>query len=208
MEPTPFRVAVIVAHPDDETLWAGGLLLSHPEWSVVIVTLCRGQDPDRAPRFQAALKCLGAVGAMGDLDDGPEQAHLAPAMVKTTILSLLVRQDFDRLLTHGPKGEYTSHHRHEEVSKAVEELWREGVLRAPSLWQFAYEDAGGGHFPEPRMDASFCFLLSEAVWKRKNHIISDIYGFSPESWEARVSPRTEAFDCFERTELGDPLAPL
>ena len=23
--------AVIVAHPDDETLWAGGLMLMHPE---------------------------------------------------------------------------------------------------------------------------------------------------------------------------------
>ena len=52
------QVAVVVAHPDDETLWAGGLLLGHPEWSPFIVTLCRGQDPDRAPKFQRALECL------------------------------------------------------------------------------------------------------------------------------------------------------
>ena len=32
------RVAVIVAHPDDETLWAGGLLLAHPEWTTFIAT--------------------------------------------------------------------------------------------------------------------------------------------------------------------------
>ncbi len=25
------KCAVIVAHPDDETLWAGGLMLMHPE---------------------------------------------------------------------------------------------------------------------------------------------------------------------------------
>jgi len=25
-------VCVIVAHPDDETLWTGGMILMHPEW--------------------------------------------------------------------------------------------------------------------------------------------------------------------------------
>ena len=31
---------VIVAHPDDETLWAGGTLLMHPDcrWTVVTLT--------------------------------------------------------------------------------------------------------------------------------------------------------------------------
>jgi LmbE family N-acetylglucosaminyl deacetylase len=28
----PKSVAVIIAHPDDETLWAGGIILSHPSW--------------------------------------------------------------------------------------------------------------------------------------------------------------------------------
>ena len=43
------KVALIVAHPDDETLWAGGTILSHPAWDCFIVCLCRGSDPERAP---------------------------------------------------------------------------------------------------------------------------------------------------------------
>ena len=66
-------VAVIVAHPDDEVLWCGGLLLSHPGWTAFVACLTRGRDPDRAPRFRRVLERLGAQGAMGDLDDEPEQ---------------------------------------------------------------------------------------------------------------------------------------
>jgi LmbE family N-acetylglucosaminyl deacetylase len=83
------QVAVVVAHPDDETLWAGGLLLSHPEWSPFIVTLCRGEDRDRSARFRKALERLGAEGAMGGLDDGPDQRPLAAADVQEAILALL-----------------------------------------------------------------------------------------------------------------------
>ncbi len=69
----PKNVAVIVAHPDDETLWAGGTILSHPSWNCFIISVCRGNDPERAPRFYKALKILRSSGNMGDLDDGPEQ---------------------------------------------------------------------------------------------------------------------------------------
>ena len=50
--------AVIVAHPDDETLWGGGVILSRPAWWWTIVTLCRGSDPDRAPKFARVLERL------------------------------------------------------------------------------------------------------------------------------------------------------
>ena len=116
----------MVAHPDDETLWAGGLLLNHPQWSPFIVTLCRGRDTDRAPKFLRALEHLGAKGVMGDLDDGPDQAPLPVAVVKQTILSLLPERDYDLLLTHAPLGEYTRHRRHEEASRAIRDLWRDG----------------------------------------------------------------------------------
>lgn len=192
----PVRVAVIVAHPDDETLWAGGLLLSHPEWSPFIVTLCRGKDPDRAPRFRKALERLGAKGAMGDLDDGPEQVPLSPKVVQDAIMALLPRRDYDLLLTHAPVGEYTWHRRHEEVSRAVWDLWRNENLRAEKLWQFAYEDGGGAYFPRPREDAYLTHLpLSDAVWARKYAIITEVYGFGEASWEAQSVTRDEAFSC-------------
>lgn len=190
------KVAVIVAHPDDEILWAGGLLLSHPEWSPFIVTLCRGKDSDRAPKFLKALECLGAQGSMADLDDGPDQLPLPAARVQDAILSLLAERDYDLLLTHGPAGEYTRHRRHEEVSQAVQVLWQEGDLRARRLWQFAYEDGQGAYLPRPQPDVCLHLPLSDAVWTRKYRLITEVYGFSETSWEARTTPRTEAFSCF------------
>src|ERR1039458_2480503 len=56
------RAAVVVAHPDDETLWCGGYILNHPEFHWRIVTLCRASDPDRAPKFRRVLQRLGAEG--------------------------------------------------------------------------------------------------------------------------------------------------
>lgn len=190
------RVAVVVAHPDDETLWAGGLLLSHPEWSPFVVTLCRGSDPERAPKFLSAVERLNAQGIMGDLDDSPDQAPLAATLVRDTILSLLPGRDFDLLITHAPRGEYTRHRRHEEVSRAVRVLWKRGDLRAGKLWQFAYEDEGGTGSPRPIENADLQFPLSDELWNRKLAIITDVYGFGTDSWETRAVTRGEAFHCF------------
>src|SRR5678816_118150 len=87
--------AVIVAHPDDETLWAGGTILSQPSWRCFIITLCRASDSERAPKFFQALERLGADGKMGDLDDGPEQVPLTENEVQETILQLLPPNHFD-----------------------------------------------------------------------------------------------------------------
>jgi len=190
------RIAVIVAHPDDETLWAGGLLLSHPEWSTYILSLCRGEDPDRAPKFRKALERFGAQGSMANLDDGPDQYPLSTEHVQSAIRSLLPDQDFDILLTHAPQGEYTWHRRHGEVSLAVGELWRDGHLRANHLWQFAYEDGGGAYVPQPQQDTTLRLPLPESIWARKYGIITEVYGFAETSWEARAAARTEAFNCF------------
>ena len=193
----PRRVAVVVAHPDDEILWAGGLLLSRPRWSLSILTLCRGKDPDRAPRFRRVLACLRAEGAMGDLDDGPDQAPLPDAAVQEAIRSLLPGGPFDLVLTHAPDGEYTWHRRHQEVARAVRTLVDQGGL-APSLWQFAYEDQGGTCLPRPKPGPSLSLPLPGPVWARKYALITEVYGFLPGSWEARAAPRTEAFDCFQQ----------
>jgi len=85
----PKSAAVIVAHPDDETLWAGGTILSHPSWNWFIVCLCRKSDTERAAKFYKALKILKAEGIMGDLDDGPDQKPLDEKEIERAVMQLL-----------------------------------------------------------------------------------------------------------------------
>jgi hypothetical protein len=194
-----FRTAaVIVAHPDDETLWAGGLILTHRECDWTVVGLCRKSDPDRAPKFRRALASLGASGMLGDLDDGPEQRPLAEGVVREAVAALIPASNvFDAVLTHSPRGEYTKHRRHEETGKAVASLWMAGLLAAKALWLFAYED-GQGQYPARAIpSAHWRQVLSAEVWQAKGAIITDVYGFSPSSFEASTTPREEAFWCFD-----------
>lgn len=186
-------VAIIVAHPDDETLWAGGTILSNPYWECFIISICRGSDKERAPRFSNALQLLHATGIMGDLDDGPEQMSLEEQIVEQTILELLPKKHFDLVISHNPSGEYTRHARHEEVSKAVITLWHKGKIAASELWTFAYEDSHKACYPKSVESASIYQPLPKRIWLKKYSIITETYGFEPSSWEAKTTPKAESF---------------
>ncbi len=185
--------AVIVAHPDDETLWAGGTILSQPAWNWFILSLCRGSDPDRAPRFFKTLKSLGADGRMCDLDDGPEQVPLDKDKLAETILKNLPANRFDRIVTHSPAGEYTRHRRHEEVGEALISLWYEGKIFTDELWTFAYQDGNKSYLPQPVKSAHIYQALPHEIWNQKYDLITKTYGFEEPGFEARTTPRAEAF---------------
>ena len=186
-------VAIIVAHPNDETLWVGGTILSHPTWDFFIVCLCGGSDKERAAKFYKTLKILNSEGIIGVLDDGPEQCPLNPKEVEHAILDLLPPKHFDLVITHNPTGEYTRHIRHEEVSKAVIELWNAVKISANELWTFAYDDGNKEYFPKPVKDAPIYRVLTDRIWQRKYSIMTEIYGFEKNSWEAETTPKAEAF---------------
>ena len=191
------RAAVVVAHPDDETLWAGGLILSLTWYDWFIASLCRASDPDRSPKFSSILRCYQARGAMADLDDGPDQSPLSAGLVEREILRLLPGRAYDLIVTHAPRGEYTRHRRHEEVSRAVTSLWESGRIEARNLYLFAYDDSRGVHLPRAIPAANRIMALPQQLQAEKYRLITQVYGFAPASWEARTSPTTEAFWCFE-----------
>lgn len=192
-------IAIIVAHPDDETLWCGGLLLSHPEFNWFILCLCRASDKDRAPKFYKVLKIFGAEGAMGDLDDGPEQNPLKEKEVEQTILQLLPQTHYDLIITHNLTGEYTEHLRHEEISRGVVMLWESETISAKELWTFAYEDDEKRYLPRPIRAADFYKLLPDEIWQKKYDIITKDYGYGKNSWEAETTPKGEAFWRFKKS---------
>jgi len=194
-------IAVIVAHPDDETLWAGGTILSHPLLQWFIVCLSRGSDENRAPRFYDALKVLKSVGIMGDLDDGPEQKPLNENVVESAILDLLPHKHFDLIITHNPNGEYTRHIRHEEIGNAVIKLWHKGKISTDELWTFAYEDGNKEYLPIPIENATIYRSLTKRIWQKKFNLITKTYGFQKGSFEAETTPQIESFNQFKNSEL-------
>jgi hypothetical protein len=194
------EVAVVVAHPDDETLWVGGTLLMEGDWNCRILGLCRAGDSDRAPKFQKAVACFKGAGELHDCDDGPEQLPLPAIEMFRVIGRWAASYSFDLIITHGPEGEYTRHRRHEEVFRAVFDLWRAGTIVSKSLWLFAYEDGHGRYLPRADRDAHRKTVLSSAALDEKRRIIREIYGFLPDSWEALAVPSVEAFWCFSSPE--------
>jgi LmbE family N-acetylglucosaminyl deacetylase len=193
-------VAIIVAHPDDEILWAGGTIMANPQWKYFIVSLCRKNDKNRAPKFNQVLDILQAKGIMGDLDDGPKQKPLDYIEIEQSILDLLPQKNFDLIITHNPTGEYTKHLRHEEISKAVITLWDEGEIYTPELWTFAYEDGNKAYYPKAIASGTYFETLSEEIWNKKYSLITETYGFLPNSWEAQTTPKSEAFWVFKKPQ--------
>ncbi len=191
-------VLIIVAHPDDETLWAGGTILNNPTWDCYIMSLCRKDDADRAPKFYRVLEALNAKGIMGNLDDEPEQTPLNNIDIQQVIKDLLPKTDFDLIITHNLMGEYTRHLRHEEVSKAVMRLWLEDKITADALWTFAYGDGDKAYLPEAVKEAHIYTVLSESIWLKKYDLMTQMYGFKKDNWEAQTTPKAEAFWIFQK----------
>lgn len=192
------RALVVVAHPDDETLWMGGTMLLYPDWKCRVACLSRGKDRDRRKKFFAAMTRLGAMGSIGEMDDEPDQYPIDNEYVREIILNELETTNFDLIITHSPFGEYTRHLRHEEVGRAMLQLWERCELTTKELWMFAYTDSQRTHHPQAIENAHLEVSLPEDIWKEKLAIIRDVYGFASDSWEVLTTPRKEAFWRFRK----------
>ncbi len=130
---------------------------------------------------------------MGDLDDGPEQKPLRTVDVEDALMELLPSHRYDLVLTHSLWGEYTRNRRHEEVAKAVMALRESQRISTGDVWMFAYDDNGGKRLPVPAANADVLIRLPEEIWRRKHEILTSVYGYAADSFEARTTPKEETF---------------
>ena len=186
------KAALIVTHLDDDTLRAGETILSHPSWDWFIVSLSRGGETDHARNFLQALLQFEAKGVIRNLDTINNQNPLNETELKHTILALLPEHYFSLVISHYPAGEYTDHNMHDETGKAIILLWHSGIISAAEFRTFAIEDGKRSYLPRPIETAGIYKLLAKRIWKEKQSIITEIYGFDLNGFEAKTTTIAES----------------
>ena len=192
---------VIVAHPDDETIWMGGTILANSEDKWTIISLCRKTDPDRAPKFKRVCQYYGAKSIISDLDD--EVLKPLPIDYVLKFIEKLIpkpQEEYDCIYTHGANGEY-GHLRHKESHRAVIRLFTTKKISAKKLLFFSYTPGNvpAKHdselmIPIANPKANVHNTLSTDNLKKKLMLVKDIYGFSSDGFEASSCGQHESFD--------------
>jgi LmbE family N-acetylglucosaminyl deacetylase len=162
-KPKPYRL-LVVAHPDDETLFFGGLLITTarkgPPWKVICVTdgNADGHGQARRDQFRAATRAM----AIKDIEhwDFPDVYEQRLDVTRLTERLRALPGKPREVYTHGVLGEY-GHPHHQDVCAAVFKAF--GGARVP-VWSAAYNC-----FPEKTVK------LTAAQYRVKCRVLADIY---------------------------------
>lgn len=117
---------MIVAHPDDETIWGGGHLL---EGGYLVVCLTGGNNETRCKEFKEVVKASGNIPLILSYPDKinfkRSDWKLSKAGISSDISRIIKYKKWDLIVTHNEAGEYGhNHHKmtHSLVVDAYESL--------------------------------------------------------------------------------------
>lgn len=120
-----YKKLMIVAHPDDETLWGGANLFKDRYF---VVCLTNGFNSERSNNFKELLKFTNNSGIILNYPDEQDNIRDDWSEVRNGILKdlskLLNYQYWEKIVTHGPDGT-TGHIHHKKTCKYVTKIVKE-----------------------------------------------------------------------------------
>lgn len=159
------RAAIVVAHPDDEVIFFGALAarLVGEDWAVDVICVTGRFGSSRATgtrraEFSRACWALGAKARMLCLPD--ERGPLEEAVLARVLAERVRWDQYTRVYTHGPWGEY-GHPHHIQVCRATHRCSR------------AVLSLAGPFAPDVTV------ALSRAELNRKRQLAAQIYPSQP-----------------------------
>lgn len=123
------RPLIVVAHPDDETLFFGGLILALAGRADVLCVTdgnFKGNGDERREALRRAAKVLGVHELLQwAYHDHPAQS-LPVEEITAALVELQAKRNYDCVFTHAPHGDY-GHFNHMDVSIAVHRAFDGGA---------------------------------------------------------------------------------
>jgi len=139
-----FDKLMIVAHPDDEVLWGGRLLVQEEGWFVVCLTSGVNQDEReiRSKEFEALINATHNKALMLGYPDEYSEIWIESGDIEQMAKDLrliLEYKNWTTVATHGPRGE-TAHLQHMQTSKTTLEVVNRLNMKY-KLWYFTIHDS-------------------------------------------------------------------
>jgi len=114
---------MVVAHPDDESLFGGAQLILEHDWKVVCVT--NGNNSVRRSEFEEVMQVTNSQFEIWDFLDRL-YIPLKEEQLKIELLRVTSEKKWDKIVTHNSIGEYGHLHHfqlHRIMSQIVDVMW-------------------------------------------------------------------------------------
>ena len=182
---------MIVAHPDDETLWGGAHLIKE---NYFVVCLTNGYNTQRANDYKKIIKFTKNSGIILNYPDIQDNKRDNWSEVEDGILKdisyLLSYKYWKIIVTHGPEGT-TGHPHHKIISKYVSKISKEkGLFNRLYYFGKFYKKNEMPNNLKKISDKEFAFKIKEvSLYKSVKEIIYKLwFHFLPyENWISAVN---------------------